>query len=448
MTLELGAWALAYVALACLLSGFAHGAIGFGFPMLATPLLALVIDIRLAVGLLAPITLVLVVITAVRGGGLKELARRYWYLPLLVGIGSWLGTRLLLAAPPEPFLLVLALVIVLYLNLDRLGRGSSPALQRSPIAYGIAFGFIAGLFEAVANVAGPVLLIYFMLLGLAPGQVVQALNLCFSAGKSTQVLTWIFMGALSHSAWLTIGALCVPSVGALFVGMRLRSRIDAETYRRWLRKALWIMALLLIGQFANSARAFASDEQLFAAIEARKELVAEALIERRLAQVNARDAGGETPLHRTIEKGLKGLAQALVRAGADLRARSNNGETVLHHAALHGDPYYVDLLLGAGADPEARNNDGESPLLWAALSGNLVTAQRLLDQGADANLPDLKGNLPLHAAAAGGYLEMVDLLLPRTRDPAMKNREGLSAKDYARRGGHAELEKLLERFDQ
>lgn len=448
MTLELGSWVLAYVALACFLSGFAHGAIGFGFPMLATPLLALVIDIKLAIGLLAPITLVLVVITAVRGGGLAALARRYWYLPLFVGIGSWLGTRLLLAAPPEPFLLVLALVIILYLNLDRLGRGSSPAVQRSPIAYGVALGLIAGVFEAVANVAGPVLLIYFMLLGLAPGQIVQALNLCFSAGKSTQVVTWLSMGALSHSAWLTIGALCVPSVAALFAGMRLRGHIDAETYRRWLRKALWIMALLLIGQFAVSAGAFASDERLFAAIEERKELVAEALIERNQAQVNARDADGETPLHRTIEQGLKGLAQALVKAGADLRARSNNGETVLHPAALHGDPYYVDLLLRSGADPRARNHDGESPLFWAALSGNLETAQRLLDQDADANVPDLKGNLPLHAAAAGGYAELVDLLLPRTGDPAMRNRQGLSPRDYAREGGHPETAKLLERLDQ
>jgi hypothetical protein len=34
--------------------------------------------------------------------------------------------------------------------------------------------------------------------------------------------------------------------------MRVRSRIDAATYRRWLRGALWVMALLLIGQFIAS----------------------------------------------------------------------------------------------------------------------------------------------------------------------------------------------------
>jgi len=33
---------LIYVAAVCLVSGFAHGAIGFGFPVVATPLVALV----------------------------------------------------------------------------------------------------------------------------------------------------------------------------------------------------------------------------------------------------------------------------------------------------------------------------------------------------------------------------------------------------------------------
>ena len=51
------------------------------------------------------------------------------------------------------------------------------------------FGFVAGVCEAIANVAGPILLIYFMLLGLAPAQMVQTLNLCFSLGKGAQTAT-------------------------------------------------------------------------------------------------------------------------------------------------------------------------------------------------------------------------------------------------------------------
>ena len=64
--------------------------------------------------------------------------------------------------------------------------------------FGLAFAFVAGVFEAIANVAGPMLLVYFMLLGAAPAQIVQTLNLCFTVGKGSQVATLAASGALER----------------------------------------------------------------------------------------------------------------------------------------------------------------------------------------------------------------------------------------------------------
>src|ERR1051325_10680491 len=272
----LGLASLVFVAAVCLVAGFGHGALGFGFPIVATPLVALAIDIKSAIALLAPITLVLTVISALRGVALSSIVREFWFLPLATALGAWLGTRILLATPPEPFLLILAGVILLYLNLDRVGRGRSELVQRLRMPFGAAFGFVAGVCEAVANVAGPLLLIYFMLLGLAPAQIVQTLNLCFSLGKGAQTATWAMSGEISPRGWLMIASFAAPSVAALFVGMRVRSRIDAPTYRRWLRGALWIMAALLLAQF--STRALATDEGLWRAIEQDDEAGALALV--------------------------------------------------------------------------------------------------------------------------------------------------------------------------
>lgn len=441
MALELSGWALAVVVLACLLSGFAHGAIGFGFPIVATPLVALVVDVKSAIALIAPITLLLVVISALRGGGLGAVAGGAW--PVLAGsaAGAWLGTHLLIAAPPEPFILVLAAAILLYLNLDRLGRGTSPTVQRRRVAFGLGFGFTGGVFEATANVAGPILLIYFMLLGLPPSQVVQTLNLCFSVGKGVQTATLAVSASMTQGFWLAIGALAVPSAAALFAGMRVRERIDAATYRRWLRGALWLMALLLLGQF--STRALASGDAVFRAIGSADERTAERLVLEGGFDVNARSRAGETLLHRAAESGMQALARALVKRGADISLRTPNGETALHLATLDPDPATAELLIAAGADPNARNADGESVLMWAALSGHTAVAQRLLARGADPNATDLKGNLPLHAAADGGYLELVRLLRPRTAAPGRKNREGHSAADYARLRGFEAVERVL-----
>jgi uncharacterized membrane protein YfcA len=436
---------IAYLAVVCLVSGFAHGAIGFGFPVVATPLAALVMDMRSAITLLAPVTLVLVIISALRGGSVRELLRRFWYLPLAIALGAWLGTRLLLAAPPEPFTLVLALVLIFYLNLDRLGRGQSELVRRLHVPFGIAFGLLAGIFEAIANVAGPMLFMYFMLLGAAPREIVQTLNLCFSIGKGSQVATLAGAGALGAAAWAAVAGLSVPAVAALAAGMRVRDRIDAATYRAWLRKALWVMAVVLIAQFAHGA--FAS-EPLFRAIDEHREAAAIELLKKKQADPNARDAAGDTPLHRAVEKGQPRVVQALLAAGADPNVRAKRGETPLHLAALHAEPELTDLLLGAKADPRARNDDGESVLFWAALSGHIVVAQRLLTRGADANAAERRGNTPLHAAAHAGHLEIVRLLLSRTAQPAAKNRSGQSARDYARGQGHPAIAKLLESVDK
>lgn len=434
---------LVYVGLVCAISGFAHGALGFGFPVVATPLVALVVDMKAAITLLAPLTLVLVIITVVRGGGFAELARRYWFMPVAIGIGAWLGTRLLLAAPPEPFTLVLALVLLFYLNLDRLGRGRSLLVEKHRVLLGIGFAFVAGIFEAIANVAGPMLLVYFMLLGAAPAQMVQTLNLCFSVGKGTQVATLAAAGALPPLTWLSM--LTIPSVAGLAVGMRVRSRIDAQTYRAWLRKALWVMTILLLLQF--SAQALASDA-FFRHVEAYEEAAAVRLVESREVDPAARTATGETALHRAVEKGLRRLARTLLAAGSEVDARAKNGETPLHLASLHHEPDFTDMLLAAGADPRAVSADGETPLHWAALSGHIVIAQRLIARGADVNAADRRGNTPLHAAAHGGYFDLAKLLITHNARRDAKNRDGVTPRDFALVQNHDSVARLLERVAQ
>ena len=242
MTLEaVGAWQLVFVALVILGAGYAHGALGFGFPLIATPLVALALDVKTAIVLVAPVTLVMTTLSVFKGGGWRE--------ALAMAASSYAGTRLLIGAEPTPFLLVLALLILAYLGLDRLKRGESRFVQRHRVALGIGVGLVAGVFESTANVAVPPLIIYLMLLGTGPLATVQTLNLCFTVGKGVQVGTWVVFGGVTATFWIATAALAVPAVLTLLAGMRVRERIDAATYRRWLRAALSAMAALLVAQF-------------------------------------------------------------------------------------------------------------------------------------------------------------------------------------------------------
>ena len=105
-----------------LVGGFAHGMIGFGFPIIATPLLTLVLPMKQTILVLLVPTLVMTLLNALRGGRLRESIGRYWYLPSPAGDRGFRGTRLLIVAPNEPFVLLLAAVLFVYLNMERLGK--------------------------------------------------------------------------------------------------------------------------------------------------------------------------------------------------------------------------------------------------------------------------------------------------------------------------------------
>jgi uncharacterized membrane protein YfcA len=230
-------------------AGLVHGTLGFGFPLVATPLIALVTGIKTAVILVVPPTLAVVIAAIVAGGPFLPTLRDWWRMPFWMLLGAYAGTRLFIAIDPAPLTLLLACAILTYLGLDWIGRGESQTVRRHRHASGTLFGFLGGLFEGSVNIAAPPLLIYFLSLGLAPGALVKALNLCFLTGKTTQITTLAATGEVANAVWISTLPLCVIGIATSFCGTRIRNRVDAATYRRWLKYALGAMALILFGQF-------------------------------------------------------------------------------------------------------------------------------------------------------------------------------------------------------
>ena len=200
----------------------------------------------------------------------------------------------------------------------------------------------------------------------------------------------------------------------------------------------------VLAQDAKAPQSESADAQLFRAIREGKEVFAEGLIVQKRVDVNARDADGETPLHRAVERGMPRLTRLLIDSRANVRARSKHGETPLHLAALHPDPIFTELLLAAGADPNARNDAGESVLYWAALTGNTETARVLIERGADPDVADLQGNGPLHGAADGGHEETVRYLVTRAAEPKARNRAGQTPGDIARARGYKTIATVVD----
>ena len=242
-----------WLLLAVVVSGFIQGALGFGFPFIATPMVAMVVDMRTAVIIVLLPTLVTVVITLVTSGPLGAVMKRFWMMPVYATLGALAGTWLFVAAPEAPYQLLLALIIVVYLNLDRIARGNWPLIRRHERAFGPLIGAAAGLFQGTANVAAPPLIIYYLALGLSPAMMVQAMQLCFMVGKSTQFTVLTLHGGVSAAQWLATLPLCVVAVAAGVCGVRMRDRIDATAFRRWVKRALALIAFALLAQYAYHA---------------------------------------------------------------------------------------------------------------------------------------------------------------------------------------------------
>ena len=137
--------------------------------------------------------------------------------------------------------------------------------------------------------------------------------------------------------------------------------------------------------------------------------------------INARDPGGNTPLHRAANAGQLVVARFLIANKADVNAKNSNGETPLHAAAILGHKSFVELLIENGSDVNAVSKAGDTPLHSATGKGFRAVVEVLLAHQADVNA---KGNLretPLHRAVKNGFKSVAELLLDKGADVNAKS---------------------------
>jgi len=227
------------------LAGFAHGVFGFGFAMIATPLLALFLDYRMAV-LLAAVPVLLMAPSWLLAH------RRQWsacaipasLLPA-VAAGALCGVALQIGLPQRVSLLLLAaLLAISVLTPWALSRWRVPAIS-SPTRAAAVFGGLAGATESALNVGAPFMLIYGALARFNRIEQLTALNLCFALAKTIQVGLIYATGAPPASPWaLAFGTLA--SGACYYLGNRVANRFSEARFRRLLRYFLMIMVGALV----------------------------------------------------------------------------------------------------------------------------------------------------------------------------------------------------------
>ena len=228
-----------------LLAAVFKGAIGFGFPTLGTPLLALFVDVKTAVVVLILPNIVMDALQASRRGDLVATLRRFAWLMLFGAVGTVVGTRLLAVLPARMATLLLGATVVVFvlLNVTRWSPRVPPGKARW---FDAPVGFAAGVIGGVTNVPGTPLVIYFYALGLAKQDFVRAVAVTFVLYKVVQLGAVTWYGLLTWPL-LGLSTLLTPiAVGGFRLGLAIQDRLDQATFNRVILVVLGVLGASLI----------------------------------------------------------------------------------------------------------------------------------------------------------------------------------------------------------
>ena len=230
-----------------LFAAFTHGALGFGFPLITTPLLVLFMPLPAAILLTLIPTVSINLVSFFTEKHWKQALRDYWPIPAFTIVGSIIGTQILLSVDPSPFRMLLALVLVAYLVTERL-RGSRQKHQLPK--WGMAlFGLGLGLLAGVVNIFAPVIIVFALYTRMNPTLMVATFNMSFLTSKSGQIIGFIINDAFDPGIVLLTVALVPLVLLFLWIGIRIRRKIDRDTYMQLLRGALWLIATALVADW-------------------------------------------------------------------------------------------------------------------------------------------------------------------------------------------------------
>ena len=217
--------------------------------MVATPIIAIFLDVKLAILLTLLPTAVVNVASIYSNESLTTTLKKYLWLAVACLAGALTGAWVLSVSEASSYRLLLALLILLFLWIARYGVLPRAWCLANPLAALIIVGLVGGFSAGTTNVMVAVLLIYFLSMNVARSEMISAMNLCFLLGKLAQIVVFYSAGLVNSGFLAATIPLGVCAYGALKYGQHIGQHIPQERYRQMLHILLAVLAVILIVQF-------------------------------------------------------------------------------------------------------------------------------------------------------------------------------------------------------
>lgn len=233
------------VAVSLLLAAFVKGATGLGFPLIATPMVALLLDIRTAVTVLILPNLFMDSAQVMRDGLPYDIIHRFKTLIMPTIIGVFLGTTVLVKLPLWILNACLGAMVLAFVasNWLRFDFAVSPRSERflSPI-----FGLLSGFLNGMTNAAGPTVAIYLYSLKLEKRDFVKSLAIIFITTKLSQLVavsSWNLLNGYTIKLSLLV---LLFTLAGFYAGIKTQDRVNQKSFNRGLLVLLSVVGVTLL----------------------------------------------------------------------------------------------------------------------------------------------------------------------------------------------------------
>ena len=243
MFINLDTNTISIMLLALSVGGLLKGVISFGFPLIALPILSLVLPPKSAIFLLF-FSLIFLNIREIKFKNLKDYKR---IIPLGSGIfiGIIVGSIIFHKVENEFISKMIGLTIILSAITNFYGLKINQSLLINKW-FSLSYGLFAGLIGGMTTIVGPLIVIYLVSLNLKKQLFSEMVSLSvFSCLAPLYGIFFIYQNVTFNDFFIS-GLISIPAVLMQIIGFKIRDIIPQKTFKNITLSILVIIGILVL----------------------------------------------------------------------------------------------------------------------------------------------------------------------------------------------------------